>query len=379
MVAAAATALTWFVAPLAQADRLAGPGDCAGIQTVSTGFRLTRDVTCDFNWTGSNQALDLNRHTLTGYFLPQGTGQTILNGSLAATAQEYWASATDFTVSRVNITALPSAVSGFMIEAGQNLTVVHSVIANAPIGLGFYFGNGGAVRDTTFSGNEIGLSIQKGSGVTIERNVFTKNQTGVLLRNEDSFGVNNNTIQDNIFKNNSGSGLDLKLKVATSANTGSGNVIAGNSFINSGGSGLNAALTCQGTATGPLCPGAGSIIRGNLFRGNGLTASTSTPFANDGVTARASQYEYLGGSTLTPFPAGLAGITVTGNTANRNADLGLDVAGVTDGGGNRASLNGNPAQCDGVTCRIIAVAKPPHLTRTHRLIRSTAPLFVQHQ
>ena len=43
--------------------------------------------------------------------------------------------------------------------------------------------------------------------------------------------------------------------------------------------------------------------------------------------------------------------TVTANVANDNDDLGIEaVEGVTDGGGNRASGNGNPAQCVGITC-----------------------------
>jgi hypothetical protein len=43
--------------------------------------------------------------------------------------------------------------------------------------------------------------------------------------------------------------------------------------------------------------------------------------------------------------------TVTANVANDNLDLGIEaVAGVTDGGGNRARGNGNPAQCVGVAC-----------------------------
>jgi hypothetical protein len=37
--------------------------------------------------------------------------------------------------------------------------------------------------------------------------------------------------------------------------------------------------------------------------------------------------------------------------ATRNRDLGIEaVAGVIDGGGNRASANGNPAQCTNVRC-----------------------------
>ena len=43
--------------------------------------------------------------------------------------------------------------------------------------------------------------------------------------------------------------------------------------------------------------------------------------------------------------------TVTANVANDNTDLGIEaVSGVTDGGGNHASGNGNPAQCVGVRC-----------------------------
>lgn len=43
--------------------------------------------------------------------------------------------------------------------------------------------------------------------------------------------------------------------------------------------------------------------------------------------------------------------TVTRNTANRNHDLGIEAdPGVTDGGGNRAAGNGNPAECIGITC-----------------------------
>jgi parallel beta-helix repeat protein len=43
--------------------------------------------------------------------------------------------------------------------------------------------------------------------------------------------------------------------------------------------------------------------------------------------------------------------TITANSANLNLDYGIEaVAGVTDGGGNTASGNGNPAQCLNVAC-----------------------------
>jgi hypothetical protein len=43
--------------------------------------------------------------------------------------------------------------------------------------------------------------------------------------------------------------------------------------------------------------------------------------------------------------------TIEKNTANFNTALGIRaVPGVTDGGGNKAQGNGDPAQCTGVVC-----------------------------
>jgi hypothetical protein len=43
--------------------------------------------------------------------------------------------------------------------------------------------------------------------------------------------------------------------------------------------------------------------------------------------------------------------TLIGNHAVHNGDLGIEaVPGVTDGGGNHAAANGNPAQCTNVDC-----------------------------
>ena len=46
-----------------------------------------------------------------------------------------------------------------------------------------------------------------------------------------------------------------------------------------------------------------------------------------------------------------ASASLTSNSAFFNHDLGIEaVPGVTDGGGNRAHGNGNPAQCSGIAC-----------------------------
>jgi hypothetical protein len=47
-----------------------------------------------------------------------------------------------------------------------------------------------------------------------------------------------------------------------------------------------------------------------------------------------------------------ASTRLTRNRAVRNADLGIEaVPGVLDGGGNKASRNGDPLQCSNVFCK----------------------------
>jgi hypothetical protein len=96
----------------------------------------------------------------------------------------------------------------------------------------------------------------------------------------------------------------------------------------------------------------GTVIRGNLVR-------------DAGVHGIAVDFEDVGPVTDTLVIANVAtragddGIhvdsastTITRNTAVSNTDLGIDaVAGVTDGGGNRATDNGNPLECVNISCR----------------------------
>ena len=86
----------------------------------------------------------------------------------------------------------------------------------------------------------------------------------------------------------------------------------------------------------------GVVISGNAFGGNGFSPGGTTnligQIVNDGVHV-----------SVTGQPATL--VTVANNLTIRNADYGIEAPGVTDGGGNFAAANGNPAQCVGVVCR----------------------------
>ena len=243
----------------------------------------------------------------------------------------------------------------FFIETGFNFTVQNSAFENIPgIALSFFFDNGGTVRNSVFTGNGSAISIQKSSDVLIKNNKFIGNTRGVNLWDEDSWGVNNNTISYNVFREN-GTGINIDARPPLYGFPAlQGNQIMNNDFIRSGYSGILIKVNCKdqaplGLSPSVVCPAQDTVVRGNTFNQGGFALPANSPY-DDGVTARASIAEFP--SLETPYPDGLVGVTLSNNRADRNADLGFDVAGITDGGGNSAKFNGNPAQCDGLDCKV---------------------------
>jgi parallel beta-helix repeat protein len=73
---------------------------------------------------------------------------------------------------------------------------------------------------------------------------------------------------------------------------------------------------------------------------------------NNNATATVLEHNTANGNGDDGIHVDAAGTTVIRNTAKDNLDLGIEaVPGVIDGGGNRATGNGNPAQCLNVLCK----------------------------
>jgi large repetitive protein len=109
-----------------------------------------------------------------------------------------------------------------------------------------------------------------------------------------------------------------------------------------------------------LSPGptaTGNVLVGNSIRGAQVNGIFVQGEAVDTVLLRNTAL--ANGNDPFSFPGGHDGIandsptsTLTGNVANDNRNFGIEsVPGATDGGGNRASGNGNPLQCLNVVCR----------------------------
>jgi hypothetical protein len=90
-----------------------------------------------------------------------------------------------------------------------------------------------------------------------------------------------------------------------------------------------------------------SVVLGNQVAGNALDG-ISLNSATSGTIVERNNSSHNGDDGI---DSDSSSATLTGNKAKYNDDLGIEaVSGVTDGGGNVAKGNGNPAQCVGVAC-----------------------------
>lgn len=110
---------------------------------------------------------------------------------------------------------------------------------------------------------------------------------------------------------------------------------------------LSAAGLFKGDAEGRLPPSTEGVIEKNQVTGSAVHGIQVNPDAGGVVLLQ----NYLQGNGDDGIHVKSVATTITKNTAVYNADLGISApSGVTDGGGNKASGNGNAARCTGVVC-----------------------------
>jgi len=189
-----------------------------------------------------------------------------------------------------------------------NVIRANGSTGNSGVGIALTFSSlNNAVNDNVLTGNGgQGIFVLEGAnGNTLARNVIAANTlTGILIANSSRNGAGSNRIAEN---GGGGLGIVSDLPEVSDANTLTRNAVIGNA---SDGIFVDAGTT-------------GTVVLGNEADENG----------DDGI-------DVMNAAT-----------TITRNAADRNVDLGIEaVAGVTDGGGNRAAGNGNPLQCVNVAC-----------------------------
>jgi hypothetical protein len=206
---------------------------------------------------------------------------------------------------RTNLTAIDLTGNGRLISVDS------SAFTGNGTGLRAFNGTV-SVTNSSFINNPLAILTDQ-DGLTITGNVIRGSRVGLDVV-DDYYGmtVTGNTI--------TGSGIGIRV---TGANGGSSPAVADNVISGNDSAGIFVNLVAGGLT-----------LQANTVRNNGFApGSYPDPYGNpliDGIWANNS--------------------VITGNTAIGNAGYGIAGYSVTDGGGNIARGNGNPAQCLGVSC-----------------------------
>jgi parallel beta-helix repeat protein len=263
--------------------------------------------------------LSVTRNMFPGVVIGESTGTKLKRSVLAANG-------------------LDTDEAGLVVfRSARSRIVRNSIRRNGDIGV-FAEGAGNNIfARNKLSGNPEAAMLVEGSN----RNLFDRNR---VVRNGEGItvGGDRNTITRNhVADSRAGTeGGGLGIFVAA----GHDNLIARNFVARARRSGIQVSLLPEELEGGP--PAVDTVVRRNHLRGN-----------RDGVyvqsTARRTVLKR--NHALRSHDDGIdvdsPRATLTRNEARRNGDLGIEaVRGVIDGGGNRASGNGNPLECTNVFC-----------------------------
>ena len=220
--------------------------------------------------------------------------------------------------------------TGMLIVASHHVRILHSSFRNnGDRGIGVFHSTHNLIKGNRLSRNR-GAGIVLGHGASrnhLRRNRSVRGGDGI-----DIEGGNRNVITRNRVSHPRGfDGIGISL------DAGDHNVIARNSIRDASG---NAITVGFGRAID-------NVARRNHIRGAG----------EDGLRVFVkAKHSFLGhnvalGAKDDGLDINNPKTKLTKNRARRNSDLGIEaVRGVIDGGGNKASANGDPRQCTNVTC-----------------------------
>jgi large repetitive protein len=218
--------------------------------------------------------------------------------------------------------------AGISMFSSRRIGILHNSIRdNGDIGLYDENLDRSRLIGNTFSRHPEAGALVNGDGNLVAHNRFRRDAVGVGI------GGNDNVLRRNLVERSSDSGLQV--------GGGKHNLFAHNRV-------RDARLGIDVASYGPV---ADTIVRRNHVRDAGedglIVRSVRKSLKRTQV--RRNHVFHSGDDGI---DVGSASTTLTGNRADRNADLGIAAKrGVTDGGGNQASGNGDRRQCVNVACR----------------------------
>jgi nitrous oxidase accessory protein NosD len=219
-----------------------------------------------------------------------------------------------------------------LIRSDTSRITNNSVTDNEGVGLGF-----ASASTTLADGNDL---EQNGVGIGLDNDVgggFVRFERNRVIANDDGIALNDASVitaSQNLIARNRGFGISVFGVTAAT--------IKGNRVSSNGEHGIT-----LDADPGQHLQGEDSEIVGNAVTRNGVDGiSVGSGAVNTLVEGNVSSFNGDDGIEIGSTGA------VAHDRANQNADLGIEAAAVvTDGGGNKASGNGNPLQCLNVFCK----------------------------
>jgi parallel beta-helix repeat protein len=249
-----------------------------------------------------------------------------------------------------------------VLDSSGNLVTRNRTSHNDVAGMGVFGGSGNRVTANVMTDNALnGIAWSGHTGGGLAGNVIARNpEAGIEVDGSDDAEITLNRLDGNgdnmiVFGNGNRitanastdpGGCDLGCGYGISVEGGTGNRVIANLVLG----GTHDGIRLDTFAPDDL-PLTDTLVRGNVVRGaavDGISVGTETDNPVPGARIAANRSSRNGDDGI---DVRRAGTLLRANAANRNGDLGISaVAGVVDGGGNRAARNGNPAQCEGVSC-----------------------------
>jgi parallel beta-helix repeat protein len=367
-----------------------GGGKAAAVQQPSCGDTITTDITlhrdlvnCPNNGIiigADNVTLDLNYHTIDGDGTPTagcgqnewcdigvvnlgqsaviGTGHdgvTVMHGSVhgfvagvniasashnrvlgisASRNRFFGVGLVDLARSLVRNSSgsgsFAHEAEGMVLAFSHHVRILHSSFRhNAHLGLLTVDSNNNLIEGNRFSGNDDeAILMEGGERNRMTRNRFVRNGAGITL----GPGSRNVITHNRVSRGRDGIRIEK----------GHNNLVADNVVTHARRAGIRLGIPH------PFLGGAHNTVRGNLVKGSRVDGFVVNA-KDDHSLLRRNTARHNGDDGL---DIESRSTKLTRNKARRNGDLGIHaVRGVIDGGGNRASGNGDPRQCTHVVCR----------------------------
>jgi parallel beta-helix repeat protein len=353
----------------------------ASASHVACGDEITADTTLDSNLVdcpnngvvigADDITLDLNGHLIDGDGTPAAgcdpetefcdfgvlndghDGVTVRDGSVREFAVgAFVLSARDNRV--LGISSSRNFAFGLVVFETARSVVRDCSLSRNPApegdGLGVYASHDLRIVDNSFRRNaQPGIHVLGSTENLIKRNLFSRNGIGILMQSDRNQVRRNRFIRDGgilvapgdrnvIARNRLSRGVG-----GISIERGQGNLVARNVVVRARRTGILLGLDRPRPAGGT-----NTVVRRNLVRGSGGDGFRVAEKNNDSLLRR----NVAVGAGDDGFDVHSRSTKLTRNEARRNGDLGIEaVRGLMDGGGNKASGNGDPHQCTNVACK----------------------------